>query len=244
MVPRPPLALADRVGSLAVADDPLGAFDLIGFATKQQITRMLPEGFSLEGRRALDFGCGAGRTLRHFLDEATRAEIWGTDIDGASIEWLLANLCPPLHVARNRTEPPLPFADRSLDLVWAISVFTHLTDTWADWLAELHRTLADDGLLIATILGDSHSRAFAGEPLDEARIGMKVLRAEASWDEGGPVVLHSERWIREHWGRGFELLRLEYPPYELAVSDQRWLLLRKRPGPLTADDLRRPAAAA
>jgi SAM-dependent methyltransferase len=240
-LPFPPLALADRVGSLASADDPIAAFELIGFATRQQIERMLPGDYSLAGRRALDFGCGAGRTLRHFVDEAESAEIWGADIDAPSVDWLRANLCPPLHAIRNGPAPPLPFAERSFDLVWALSVFTHLTDHWADWLVELHRILADDGFLIATILGDSHSRAFAGEPLDEGRVGMRVLRPHAGWDEGGPIVLHSERWIREHWGRAFEVLDLEHPPFELAISDQRWLLLRKRLGALTADHLRRPA---
>jgi SAM-dependent methyltransferase len=236
-IPRPPLELADRVGSLATAEDPLGAFDLIGYATRQQILRMLPDGFSFEGRRALDFGCGAGRTLRHFLAEAASAELWGVDIDAPSIDWLESNLSPPLHVLRNGPAPPLPFADGGFALVWAISVFTHLTDAWADWLAELHRLLAGRGLLIATILGDEHSRAYTGEPLDEERIGMEVLRPEASWDEGGPVVLHSERWIREHWGRGFEPLAIEYPAFELAVSNQRWLLLRRRPGTISASDL-------
>jgi SAM-dependent MidA family methyltransferase len=43
----------------------------------QQILRMLPAGYEFERRRLLDFGCGAGRTLRHFLDEADSAEIWG-----------------------------------------------------------------------------------------------------------------------------------------------------------------------
>src|SRR5436190_5456670 len=204
-IPRPPPGLAGRVGSLRTGGDPLGAFELIGYAPRQQILRMLPDEFSFEGRRALDFGCGVGRTLRHFLAEASSAEVWGVDIDAASVEWLQASLCPPLHALRNEPAPPLPFADRSFDVVWAISVFTHLTDTWADWLAELHRLLADDAPLIATILGDSHSREFAGEPLDEERVGMKVLRADAGWEEGGPVVLHSERWIREHWDRAFEL---------------------------------------
>jgi hypothetical protein len=29
-----------------------------------------------------------------------------------------------------------------------------------------------------------------------------------SWDVGGPMVLHSPWWIREHWGRAFDILEL------------------------------------
>lgn len=236
-LPLPPLDLADRVGSLAGAERPLEAFQWIGVATRQQILRMLPEGYSFAGRRALDFGCGAGRTLRHFAGEAESAELWGADIDAASTGWLLDNLCPPFHVVRNGAAPPLPFDDGSFDVIWAISVFTHLSDGWAEWLLELRRVLADDGHLIATILGDEHSRAYAGEPLDEATVGMRVLHPDAGWDEGGPIVIHSERWVRERWGRAFEVVQLEYPQFELAVSNQRWLLMRKRPGELGPADL-------
>ncbi len=98
----------------------------VGADTRKQILRMLPPGYELEGRRLLDFGCGAGRTLRHFLDDADSAEIWGCDIDQESIDWLEHNLCPPLHVVRNEAAPGLPFEDGHFDVVWALSVFTHL----------------------------------------------------------------------------------------------------------------------
>ena len=124
----PPLPLASRVGSLAEAEDPYAFYEQVGADTREQILRMLPAGYELEGRRLLDFGCGAGRTLRHFLDEADSAEIWGCDIDHESIDWLQHNLCPPLHVVRNEAAPGLPFEDGHFDVVWALSVFTHLAD--------------------------------------------------------------------------------------------------------------------
>ncbi len=41
----------------------------------------------------MDFWCGAGRVLRHFLAEAEQAELWGYDIAGP-IAWLQNALCP------------------------------------------------------------------------------------------------------------------------------------------------------
>jgi SAM-dependent methyltransferase len=240
--PLPPLALANRVGSLPKDSDPLEVYDRIGRGCRDQILRMLPEGWDLAGRAALDFGCGAGRTLRHFLDDAADAQIWGCDVDEASIDWVREHLCPPLHGLRSAPEPPLDRPGGSFDLVWAISVFTHLSDSWGRWLAELHRLLADDGLLIATCMGPGLSEELGAGPWDDDSVGMNVLFEWQSWDQGGPFVFHSDWWLREHWGRAFEFVAIdERPAVEGELSRHRWLLLRRRPVAVTAKALEAPA---
>src|SRR4051794_19709338 len=96
VLPRPPRELASRVFGVEGWSDPDVAFDNLGLQTKRQITRLLPDDWSWNGKRVLDFGSGAGRTLRHFAQEAEVAEFWGCDIDGPSIDWMRATLCPPL----------------------------------------------------------------------------------------------------------------------------------------------------
>src|SRR5207244_8192708 len=153
-IPFPPLDLANRVGSLAEADEPVALYEELGSAAKATIASVLPEDWSFESKRVLDFGCGAGRTLRHYLDEASNCRVfYGCDIDEPSIVWLREHLSPPFQVFVNGELPPLPLPNASLDLVYAVSVFTHLTDNWSDWLLELHRVLDDEGLLIATFIG-------------------------------------------------------------------------------------------
>jgi hypothetical protein len=53
--------------------------------------------------------------------------------------------------------------------------------------------------------------ALVGEPYREDEVGMTVLR---HWETGdaGPDVLHSEWWLRAHWGRAFEILEVARPP--------------------------------
>jgi hypothetical protein len=105
----------------------------------------------------------------------------------------------------NDPDPPLPRPDGCYKLIYATSVFTHLTDSWASWLCELHRLLADDGVLIATVLSAACGAQFDEQPWQEERIGMLVLGPGRPWEAGGPMVLHSEWWLREHWGRAFEI---------------------------------------
>lgn len=207
-LPLPPYELATRVGSLEGAPDPWAHYEAIGRASRDDLLAALPEGFSLEGKRILDFGCGAGRTLRHFLAAGDPGEFWGCDIDAASIAWLQGALSPPLHPFVNAELPPLGQPDQSFDLIYCVSVFTHLTASWSAWLLELHRLLRPGGLLVATFMGEGQSRVVTGERWDEDRVGMLILHPGQSWEAGGPMVLHSPWWIREHWGRLFEVLSL------------------------------------
>jgi SAM-dependent methyltransferase len=220
--------------------DPLDFYLHEGAAVRARIESCLPPEWTFGGKRALDFGCGSARVLRHFLDEAELAELWGCDIDGPSIDWVRANLSPPLRCFQNDVKPPLPIEDGYFDLIWATSVFTHI-DRWSAWLLELHRVLAPDGLLIASFLGEGMWEALVGEPYREDEVGMTVLR---HWEtsDGGPDVLHSEWWLRAHWGRAFEILELARPPRQADGSPEvthSYVAMRKRPGKFTQEDLER-----
>jgi SAM-dependent methyltransferase len=207
-LPLPPVDLANRVGQTVRRDGSYAHYDFVGQVLHDLVVESLPAEWTWDGTRVLDFGCGAGRTMRHFVTESAKADVWGCDIDEPSVAWVNANLNPPFQAFVNAPAPPLSRPDHSFDLIYAFSVFTHITDQWSAWLVEMHRLLAPGGILVASFLGEGMSQAIAGEPWIEERVGMNVLRAHQSWDHGGPMVLMSPWWIREHWGRAFELVRL------------------------------------
>ena len=210
-------------------------WEKLGPETRGAILDLLPEGWAWEGKRVLDFGCGHGRTLKHFLGEAAQAEIWGADIHLPAIEELRASVCPPLHVMQSSYDPPLELKGGSFDLIWSISVFTHLTDNSLPWLLELHRLLKPGGLLIATYMGRFTSEFLAREGWDDDRVGMNVLRHNHPASDGAPLVMISDWWMREHWGRAFDVLEVAQ------VHNQSWPLLRKRDVELSVEDLERPS---
>ena len=239
-IPLPSLELATASARSAGAADPFAYYEELGRLARRDIVAQLPDDWTFDGRRVLDFGCGAGRTLRHFLDEARVSEIWGCDIDGDSIDWLSQHLCPPLHVFANSPEPPLDQPPASFDLIWSVSVFTHLTASWSRWLVELHRILKPGGLVLLTFIGDGLSELITGEPHSDERIGMNITRPGQSWDLGGPMVIHSPWWVAEHWGRGFDVVSLVPNGFASASKEgQGSVLLRKRDEPLDTEQLER-----
>ena len=235
-LPLPPPELANLSGRLVGRDNSFARYESVGMGLRDAVVGALPEGWTWSGKRVLDFGCGAGRVLRHFVPEASEAEFWGCDIDAPSVAWINANLAPPLRAFVNEEQPPLPHSDDSFDLVYAFSVFSHLTDSWSAWLLELHRVLAPEGVLIASFLGAGMVEAVAGEPWSEDRIGMNVLSAHRGWDRGGPSVLLSPWWIREHWGRAFEIEHIEDGR---AFGTHGMVVARPRPDPPDRVELER-----
>jgi SAM-dependent methyltransferase len=195
--PLPPTTLSSRIGG-EHAD-----YEQIGASHVHHLRSVLPGEWTWEGKRVLDFGCGTGRTLAQFTAEAPTAEFWGCDIDEPSIRWATENLSPPFHFLANGEHPPIALPDSHFDLIFGFSVFTHLLDTWADWAIELHRLLVPGGLGVFTFLGEGMIGPVTGHPWDPNRIGMIELDPGRPWAIGGPNALHSEWWLRAHWGRLF-----------------------------------------
>lgn len=264
-LPLPPLDLMERVGPVSIpaemaevpgtADmlaeapwvrpgDPGETYQDLGELLCDHLLETLPKDWSSHGKRVLDFGCGAGRVLRHFPSRLPDAEIWGCDIDRRSVEWLEDNLVPPLHVFLNGEAPPLPQPSGYFDLIVAGSVFTHLVEEWSPWLLELRRVLSKDGLLVATFsntgLNFPLQESEWHDDWDEDQIAMHVFNSGVSWDEGGPAVFHSLWWLEAHWGRAFEFLHLQPVGWGFERGSQYGqgiAVMRKTPGDLTREGL-------
>lgn len=102
--------------------------------------------------RWLDFGCGSGRVARHILGTSVVSSLVGVDIDDTAIRWISGRLARAKFLAIDPS-PPLSFPDGSFDVIYAVSVFTHLDESSAtSWFHELTRALAPEGLLILTTL--------------------------------------------------------------------------------------------
>ncbi len=123
------------------------------------------------GLDVLDFGCGAGRIARWLAPEVIAAggRFHGSDLNPKLAGWCAANL--PGTYRTNGLQPPLANAADSLDLIYAHSVLTHLTELTAQaWLAEIARALRPGGLALLTFHDEAYAAAWA-PPQVAARLG-------------------------------------------------------------------------
>jgi cyclopropane fatty-acyl-phospholipid synthase-like methyltransferase len=161
-VPLPPARLRFRVDETARAD----AFVSVGRQTAENLKAAIAKtNFRLQpGATVLDFGCGCGRTLLWLAKEFPEVQWHGTDVDAEAIEWCRHNLKSAV-CSVNESYPPLDYPENKFDLIYAVSVFTHLdADYQRAWLADLARILRPGGLLMASF----HSRS-VWEPLEAAQ---------------------------------------------------------------------------
>lgn len=99
----------------------------------------------------LDFGCGYGRILRFFTKDGVNTKLHGTDIDTGLVEWCRRNNKFGEYYI-NTPWPPTDFEEDKFSLIFAFSVFSHLSEkSHLCWLEEMHRILKPNGLLIFTI---------------------------------------------------------------------------------------------
>lgn len=215
--PLPPRRLMVRVAGTADADWFLRA----GRAGYDAIAAHVPLD---RVDSVLDFGCGCGRVTRYFRD--FDGDVAGSDLNEDAIAWCRPNL-PFARFELNGLAPPLVFDDESFDLVYALSVFTHLTaELQLAWRDELRRVLRPGGRLLFTTHGRSYEpRLDAGERARFER-GELVVR----WGEvvGSNLcsAYHPERYLRETFAEGFAFLELE-PEGARGNPTQDLVLLQK-----------------
>lgn len=108
-------------------------------------------GAPLDGACILDFGCGYGRMLRLMLHVTDPDRLCGVDAWEDSLRQCReAGLPNPLALSE-AVPGALPFSESPFDLIFAHSVFTHLSPTAAHaCLDAMGRAVAPDGLVAIT----------------------------------------------------------------------------------------------
>ena len=202
--PLPPARLRAQVGPAHVD---ASYFLESGREHAELIRELLREGGTSVGELdgLLDWGCGCGRVLRRWVDlPGTR--VAGCDIDARMVEWCARNL-PFADVAVTGMSPPLPYSAGAFDLVYAFSVFTHLTEELQHaWIAECRRVLRADGYLLISTLGEHYAsldRLTTAE-LESFRKGNVVVLYERSAGTSLCSAYHPAQYVRDQLGAGFD----------------------------------------
>jgi SAM-dependent methyltransferase len=105
--------------------------------------------------RILDFGCGWGRMLRvlRYKAEFKNVELHGCDVNKDSME-PIRRAVPYVYLQPCKRSAPAPYLDDWFDVIFAFSVFSHLSEaSHLEWAKEYARIIRPGGRVIVTTQG-------------------------------------------------------------------------------------------
>lgn len=179
-----------------------------------------------EMQAILDFGCGSGRVARQWAD-LQGPQIHGCDYNEEPVRWCAANL-PFLRVARNDLEPPAPYEAESFDLIYALSVLSHLSEPLQErWVAEYRRLLRPGGLLVVSVLGEQATHRLTAEERERFGRGELVVERPRMEGRNSCTAYHPRRYVTDSLLAGFaEVTTFELGSAELPVMQDAYLARR------------------
>jgi 2-polyprenyl-3-methyl-5-hydroxy-6-metoxy-1,4-benzoquinol methylase len=146
--PQPPVHLQERIGGseyfIQIAGQ-IASLIMTGVGKYKPIS---------EWGKVLDWGCGCGRVMSQLMKFVSPERLHGCDIDSAAIAWDKQNLCGP-SFTRIDPYPPTGYPDSAFDVIYGISVMTHLDEkTQILWLDELKRIARPGAILALSVIGE------------------------------------------------------------------------------------------
>ncbi|MEH2235907.1 class I SAM-dependent methyltransferase [Nostoc sp.] len=190
------------------------------------ILSLFPDGNKL---RILDWGCGCAGLGRYFIDDSY-FEYFGCDIDSDNIQWC-KNLIAENAFTEVSPQAPTPYLDEQFDLIFGISVFSHLNEhNQFIWLQELHRLLKPNGFLVISILGtQAISKMQSPLCLDILEKGFVFFCSEHKIGEiiddqsYYGTAFHTIDYVMENWTKYFSL----YQYTQSFLGHQDLVILKK-----------------
>lgn len=189
----------------------------------------LKKHIDLTNKRILDWGCGPGRIIRHLpgiIDNG--CEYFGTDYNKKSIEWCSQNLAG-IKFNINSLNAKLPYKDNYMDVIYGISIFTHLSEQLHyDWYQELLRILKPNGIMFITTQGDNYRIKLTDKELEKYNSGYLVIRGKVKEGHRTFSAFHPNNFITSLFNNVEILEHIETKPNEGKWLPQDIWIIKKR----------------
>ncbi len=173
----------------------------------------------------LDWGCGPGRIIRHLPDLFdSGCRFYGSDYNSKSINWCSENI-PEVEFSRNNLTPPLNYSNNIFDIVYGISIFTHLSkEMHFAWISELKRIVKKGGIILLTTAGKAFKTILTRKELSQFENGNLIIRDKVKEGHRTFSAIHPVKFMQELFS-DFEILEhIERDPEDNYIPQDIWII--------------------
>jgi hypothetical protein len=178
-----------------------------------------------ENVRICEWGCGPAKIIRNlpsFL-KSHNIRFYGTDYNRKTIAWCKSKI-PAVTFIDNNLQPPLPFDDNFFSIVFARSVFTHLSEQMhCAWIPELFRIVNKNGIILFTTNGPSFLKRLLPDERELFQNGKMVSKHVINEGKKYFASFHPPKFVRESLLKGRKIIA--YIPQESAntIGQDVWI---------------------
>lgn len=196
--------------------------------TAQWLADHLKKHIDLKDKTILDWGCGPGRIIRHLpVVIGNGCTFYGTDYNAKSIEWCAANL-PDVKFNKNTLQAQLPYVDNSIDIIYGISIFTHLSEQMHyDWYNELFRILRPNGIMFLTTQGDNFRVKLVDNEIANFDNGNLVVRGKVKEGHRTYSAFHPKQFMLNLFSNVDVLEHIEERSMGGYIPQDIWIIRKK-----------------
>ena len=173
----------------------------------------------LSNKQILDWGCGHGRIIRHLpMIIGNGCRYFGTDYNKQSIDWCSKNI-PNIQFNLNSLDAQLPYEDNRIDVIYGISIFTHLSEQLHyDWYKKLYRILKPNGIMFLTTQGDNFKEKLTSAELKQYNNKQLIIRGNVKEGHRTYSAFHPKGFM-ENLFSNVEILE----HIELKSENSKWI---------------------
>ena len=179
--------------------------------------------------KVLDWGCGPGRIIRHLPEIiGDGSEFHGTDYNKKSIAWCRQNL-KGISFNQNSLKASLPYDDDYFDIIYGISIFTHLSEQMHyEWYNELYRILRPNGIMFLTTQGDHFKVKLTDKEIQDYNNDLLIVRGKVKEGHRTYSAFHPKRFLTKLFENAEVLEHIEQPNEEGQLPPQDiWIISKK-----------------
>ena len=195
------------------------------YNSAEELISHVEKHIQLKEKKVLDWGCGPARIIRHLPTIVNNGcSFFGTDYNTKTITWCKEHI-KDVNFNNNNLTANLPYPDNYFDVIYGISVLTHLSEKLHyDWYNELIRVLKPEGIMLLTTQGDNYKAKLSESELEMYNQNNLIIRGKVKEGHRTYSAFQPKQFMENLFSNSTILEHIEKEPQKNWTPQDIWII--------------------